>query len=162
MWAHVFIFILWCDLLVLCFYVSWTCPTAQICLTVLLCQASRMTLYHFTDYTFGIMYAEWLIPMAFDNRYSMKPQMMCAETRKWTLLRRGLCPWTLQSSWTSLGSMPLIPGFRWSGLSGDSSNMVRVLVPDENAEPVGFHNVLVENLSNTPDYHVKPVYRPGI
>ena len=42
-------------------------------------------------------------------------------------------------------------------LPGDSSNMVCVLVQDENIEPVGSHDFLVENLSNTPDYHVKPV-----
>ena len=42
-------------------------------------------------------------------------------------------------------------------LPDDFSNMVRVLMPDVNAEPVGLHDVLVENLSNTPDYHIKPV-----
>ena len=39
-------------------------------------------------------------------------------------------------------------------LPGEFSNSVRVLVPD--ATLVGFHNVLVENLSNTPAYHAKP------
>ena len=28
---------------------------------------------------------------------------------------------------------------------------------DVNASPVWFHDVLVDNLSNTPDYHVQPV-----
>ena len=32
-WVYVFLFLLWCTLLVLCFYVLWTCPTARICLT---------------------------------------------------------------------------------------------------------------------------------
>ena len=42
-------------------------------------------------------------------------------------------------------------------LPGEFSNTVRMLVPDVNAEPVGFHDVLVDNLLNTPDYHVNPV-----
>ena len=42
-------------------------------------------------------------------------------------------------------------------LPGCFVNTVRVLVPDDCADPVGFHDVLVENLSDTPDYHVRPV-----
>ena len=41
-------------------------------------------------------------------------------------------------------------------LPGEFSNTIRVLVLDMNAAPVGVHDVLVENLSNTPDYHVQP------
>ena len=42
-------------------------------------------------------------------------------------------------------------------LPGDFSNTVRVLVPDATATPVGFHYVLIENMSNTPDYHARLV-----
>ena len=37
-------------------------------------------------------------------------------------------------------------------LPGDFSNTVRVLVPDAR-----FHDVLIENLSNAPDYHARLV-----
>ena len=40
-------------------------------------------------------------------------------------------------------------------LLGEFENMVQVLVPDATATPVGFHDVLLENLSNTPDYRAR-------
>ena len=42
-------------------------------------------------------------------------------------------------------------------LPGDFSNKVRLLVPDATATPVGFHDVMIENLLNTPDYHARLV-----
>ena len=42
-------------------------------------------------------------------------------------------------------------------LPGEFPNTVRVLVPDVAASPVGFQDVLIENLSNTPDYHARLV-----
>ena len=43
-------------------------------------------------------------------------------------------------------------------LPGDYSNMVRVLVPDGNAK-LEFHDILVENLSNTPGSIMSSRYR---
>ena len=40
-------------------------------------------------------------------------------------------------------------------LPGNFSNTVRVLVPDATATPVGFHDIMIENLSNTPDRHAR-------
>ena len=88
-WAHVLRFLLWCALLVLCFYVSWTCPTARICLTVFLCRASRTTLYCSMDNTLGIMYAEWLIPMAYDDRHCMLPSNYVSRDSKVDLTSSG-------------------------------------------------------------------------
>ena len=42
-------------------------------------------------------------------------------------------------------------------LPGDFSNMVRVLVPDATATLVGFHDVMIENISSTPDYRTRMV-----
>ena len=41
-------------------------------------------------------------------------------------------------------------------LPDDFPNIVRVLVPDDRAEPRGFHNLLIEDLSATEDCHDQP------
>ena len=41
-------------------------------------------------------------------------------------------------------------------LPGDFGNTVQVLVPDIRAEPRGFHDLLIENLSGTKACHVRP------
>ena len=38
-------------------------------------------------------------------------------------------------------------------LPGEFGNTVRMLVPDSTAMPIGFHDVMLENLSNTPNHH---------
>ena len=40
-------------------------------------------------------------------------------------------------------------------LSGDFQNLVRVLVPEETAVPMGFHDIIIEDLSGTPDYSAR-------
>ena len=39
-------------------------------------------------------------------------------------------------------------------LPGDFRNTNRVLVSDATAAPIGFHDVMLENLSNSPDYYI--------
>ena len=67
--AHILRFLLWCALSVL--FVSWSCPTARRGSPVFLYRASQTAQYYITDYAFGTMYAEWLLPMAVDHRYCM-------------------------------------------------------------------------------------------
>ena len=47
-------------------------------------------------------------------------------------------------------------------LPGDFPNIVRVLVPDDRAEPRWFHDLLVEDLSATKDCHIRPSDFPNI
>ena len=47
-------------------------------------------------------------------------------------------------------------------LPGAFRNTIRVLVPDSAAEPRGFHDVILENLSATPDYRAKMVFHRDI
>ena len=104
-------------------------------------------LYYLTVYPFGIMYAEQLILMAFDDRYCMNHSNDVS--------------WDSNVDLTSLGVVTLdatvIPDvFRLHAfdtrvpvlwvLSGNFSNMVRVLVLDGNAKSVGFHDVILENV----------------
>ena len=69
---------------------SWTCPTARICLTVLPCRASQMTQNYLTSYTFSIMYAEWLVPMAFNDRYCILPSNDMSQNSKVDLTSSGV------------------------------------------------------------------------
>ena len=99
------------------------------------------------DNTFGIMYWEWLISLAYDDRCCMLPSNDVCWDSKVDLTSPGVV--TLDTT-----VVPDILGLhafdKWAPvvrlLPGEFSNMVRVLVPDVNAEPVGFHDVLVENL----------------
>ena len=42
-------------------------------------------------------------------------------------------------------------------LPGDFRNLVCVLVPDATAAPIGFHNIIIEDLSGTPDYRARRI-----
>ena len=53
--------------------------------------------------------------------------------------------------------MPDVFGLRWFGSCPANSRIVRVLVPDATAMPVGCHDVMLENLSNKPDYHARSI-----
>ena len=39
-------------------------------------------------------------------------------------------------------------------LPGDFRNLVHVLAPDATAGPMGFHDIILDNLADTPDYRV--------
>ena len=119
---------------------------------------SWTTLYWFTDNTFGVMYADWLILMAFDDRHCMLPLNDVSRDLKMDLSSPGVV--TLDT--TIVPDVFGLHAFDHRApavrvLPGKFSNTVRVLVLDVNVAPVGFHDVLVANLSNTPVYHVKPV-----
>ena len=40
---------------------------------------------------------------------------------------------------------------------GDLVNTIRVLVLDATASPIGLHDVMLENLANSPDYHARMI-----
>ena len=42
-------------------------------------------------------------------------------------------------------------------LPGDFRNSVRVLVSDATAAPMGFHDIIIEDLSGTPDFHARRI-----
>ena len=42
-------------------------------------------------------------------------------------------------------------------LPGDFRNLVCVLVPDVTSGPMGFHDIILENLAGTPDYHARRI-----
>ena len=153
-WAHVYVLslLLWCAQCVL--VVSWSCLTGRLGSPAFLC---RMTQYYIADYTFGTMY-EWLILFASDDNYCMRPSNDVDRDSKVDLATLGVV--TLDTM-----IVPDVFGLHAFDnrepvvrvLPGEFSNTVRVYVPDAAAAPVELHDVLVENLSNTPDYHVKLV-----
>ena len=104
------------------------------------------------------MHAELLISMAYDDQHCILPSNDVSRDSKVDLTSPGVV--TLDTT-----VVPDVFGLHTFDnralvvqvLPGEFSNTVQVLVPDVNAAAVGFHDVLVENLSNTPDYHVKPV-----
>ena len=71
-----------------------------------LCRASWTTLYCSTANTFGIMYEEWLIPLAYDDRHCMLPLNDVSRDSKVDLTSPGVV--TLQLFRTYSGSIPLI------------------------------------------------------
>ena len=155
---HVLLFLLWCALIELCFCVSWTCPTARICLIVLRCRASRMTLIYLTTYTSSIMFADWLVPMASNDRYCMLPSNDMSRNSKVDLSS----PEVLPLDTTVIPDVFRLHAFDDRAslvrvLPGSFRNTVCVLFPDDRADPGGFHDVFMENLSNTPEYHVQLV-----
>ena len=44
----------------------------------------------------------------------------------------------------------------------DFRNLVRVLVPDAIAAPMGFHDIIIEDLSGTPDYHARRIVHDDV
>ena len=149
-WTHMLLFLWWCALLELCFCMSWTCLTVRICLTVLPCQASWTTPNYLTNCTFSIMHTEWLVPMAPDGRYCMLPLNDMCWNSKVDLTSPGVV--TLDTT-----VVPDVFGLHAFDdrapvvrvLPGDFLHTVRMLDPDDCANPVGFHDVHVENLSNS-------------
>ena len=97
--------------------------------------------------------------MAFDDRYCMKPSNYVSQDSKVDLSSPGFVTLDTRDVPDVFGLHAFDNRAPPGGpvLPGDFSNMVCVLVPDGNAESMGFHDVLIQNLSNTPNYHVKPV-----
>ena len=108
-------------------------------------------------------YEGWLIPVAFDDTYCIQPSNDTHRDLKVDLA-------TLRVVDLDTSIVPDVFGLHafdnWKPvvqvLAANFSNTVRVLVPYATATLVGFHDVLIENLSNTPDYHARLLSARGI
>ena len=104
------------------------------------------------------MYRGWLRPAVFDDTYCMRSSNDTHLDSKVELDTLGVVnlDTSIMPDVFGLGAFdrrePVV-----RVLSGDFSNTVRVLVPDATATPVGFHDVMIENLSSTPDYRTRLV-----
>ena len=158
-WTHVLCLFLWCSLCVL--VVSWFGPTSRLGSPVFLCRTSRYHIVHFTMY----------------NSYgdgSCRPLLMVLLVCGLGMILivcglRMIRKWILRWGWIRCGSGHVdyagrvrsscfwLPGTGGSGAAGWFLEHVRVLVPDATPTPVGFHDVMIENLSNTTDYRARLV-----
>ena len=71
-----------------------------------------MTRYYIADYTFGTMYEEWLTPLAFDDRYCMRPSNDVNQDSNVDLITLGVVTLDTMIVLASSVSMPLITGNR--------------------------------------------------
>ena len=143
--------------------VSWFCPTGRLGSPMFLCRTSR---YHIVHCTMDNLYEGRLKQAAFNDtcmRSSNDSYCMRSSNDKQVDSKVELDTLGVVDMDTSI--IPDVFGLRafdrrepmvWV-LPGDFSNTVRVLVPDATATPVGFHDVMIENLSNTPDYRSRLV-----
>ena len=161
-WAHVLI-ILWCCLTVLCFVLLWTCLTARDYLTVLPFRLSRTA--HESRGNCGqictfTVYISCSVMASGDDRNS-QPAGDRSGQIFWCEMHPLWDPPKTYVDLTSLGGVVSLRAFDDQAtlvrvLPGDYPNIVRVLVPDECAEPRGFHDLLLEDLSSMEACHVRP------
>ena len=147
-WTHVLRCFLWCSLGV--FSLSLFCLTDRFDSPVFLCRTCEDSI---VKYIMDDSYGGWPLKAALSDSHCMQPSNDTYQDMVVDLTTLGVVDLN-----TSI--MPDVFGLRAFDsrepvariLPGDFANTICMLVPDATAAPIGFHDVMLENLANSPDY----------
>ena len=147
-WSHVLTFLLWCGLRV--FSISLFCTTDQCGSLVFLCLTSEDFI---TNYNINYSYERWPLKAAFDYMYMfcMRPSHDIDQDTLENLTTLGVVDLDI------FDSRKLVVRV----LPGEFVNTIRMLVPDATAMPIGFHDVMMENLITMPDRYRQRILPPS-
>ena len=151
--SHVLAFLLWCGLRV--FSISLFCPTDRFGSLVFLCRMSGDLI---ADCTMDCSYGGCPLKAAFDDTFCMRPSHDINQDTVVDLSTLGVVDMDASLMLDVFGLLafdsqePVV----WV-LPGEFGNSIRVLVPDATAMTTGFHDVLLENLANTPDHRARSI-----
>ena len=143
------------SLMVRVFRISLFCPTDQFGSLVFLCRTCDDVT---ADCSMDGLYGGWPMKAAFDNTSCMRPSNDINRDTVVDLTTLGVVDLdtSLMPDMFSLRAFdsrePVV-----RVLPGEFLNTIRVLVPGATAMPIGFYDVMLENLANTPDHRARSI-----